>query len=63
MSNIWYWLTGSGPLRAFDCMVQWVVVGWLASHTLSWVVVELCRLYQSTRLKIRRIFQQDVAEE
>jgi hypothetical protein len=51
------------PVRLFDRITQWIVVGWLIAHTASWVVVEFCRLGRATQLKLRRIFQQDVAEE
>ena len=51
------------PVHVFDRVTQWVVVGWMISHTVSWVFVETCRLYQATRIKVQRIFKQEVAEE
>ena len=51
------------PLRLFDVVSRWAVLVWMVAHTVSWALVEGCRLAQSTRLKIKRIFQQDVAEE
>ncbi len=51
------------PVHVFDRITQWVVVGWMISHTVSWVFVETCRLYQATIIKVQRIFKQEVAEE
>ncbi len=56
-------LYGMQPIHVFDKVTQWIVVGWLISHTVSWITVEMVRLWHSTRLKLRRILQQEVAEE
>ena len=40
-----------------------VIVIWWLLHTTSWMLVEGCRLYKATRLKLKRIFEQTVAEE
>ena len=57
------WLSAADPIAMFNRFTKWVVLGWMIFHTFSWLVVEGCRLYRSTRLKIERIFRQDVAEE
>jgi hypothetical protein len=63
MDNIIHKLLVYEPIRIFDEFSHWIVVGWMILHTLSWAIVEGCRLYWSTKIKIRRIFIQDVAEE
>ena len=42
---------------------KWIVYGWLGAHMICWISVELTRLIKATVIKIKRILQQEVAEE
>ena len=53
----------SNPRDILNTLVNWAVLGWMASHTICWALVEMLRLGRATYLKIRHIFASLEAEE
>ena len=64
MFSLWHWFMyvvlwfiSINPDRVFTIFSKWVVVGWMAVHTVHWARVEYVRLAVSTERKIAKIRQ------
>ena len=53
----------TAPREMLNTLVEWCVLGWMASHTVAWATVEMLRLLRATHLKIKRLWKSTEVEE